>query len=89
MSTPTTPPTGHVDAVEVIRSEERLVAGVERHVTGSVRIGKRIVTEERTVTVTVRREELYVENLTPEPSGVRARPGPRPRRAPATARSSR
>lgn len=49
--------------VEVVRSEERLVAGVERHVTGSVRIGKRVVSEERTVTVTVRREELFVEHV--------------------------
>ena len=51
--------------VEVVRSEERLVAGVEREIVGSVRIGKRIVTEERTVTVTVRREELFVEELAP------------------------
>lgn len=51
--------------VEVVRSEERLVTGVEREIVGSVRIGKRIVTEERTVTVTVRREELFVEELAP------------------------
>jgi stress response protein YsnF len=51
------------DAVEVIRSEQRLVAGVERRVGGRVRIAKRVVTEERTVTVTVRREELVVEHL--------------------------
>jgi stress response protein YsnF len=78
MSTARTPPPGPVDAVEVVRSEERLVAGVERRVTGSVRIGKRIVTEERTVTVTVRREELYVENLTPDPTGRPGAPGPAP-----------
>ncbi|WP_298456763.1 YsnF/AvaK domain-containing protein [uncultured Cellulomonas sp.] len=46
---------------EVVRSEERLLAATESHVTETVRIGKRVVTEERTVTVTVRREELYVE----------------------------
>ena len=57
------PSTDSTAPVEVIRSEERLVAGVEREIVGSVRIGKRIVTEERTVTVTVRREELFVEEL--------------------------
>ena len=57
---PSTDPTA---SVEVVRSEERLVAGVEREIVGSVRIGKRVVTEERTVTVTVRREELFVEEL--------------------------
>jgi uncharacterized protein (TIGR02271 family) len=51
------------DAVEVVRSEQQLVAGVERRVGGRVRIAKRVVTEERTVTVTVRREELVVEHL--------------------------
>jgi uncharacterized protein (TIGR02271 family) len=51
------------DAVEVVRSEQRLVAGVERRVSGRVRVAKRVVTEERTLTVTVRREELVVEHL--------------------------
>jgi len=51
------------DAVEVIRSEQQLVPGVERRVSSRVRIAKRVVTEERTVTVTVRREELVVEHL--------------------------
>ncbi len=49
------------DVVEVVRSEERLAVGTERVPTGRVRVGKRVVTEERTVTVTVRREELYLE----------------------------
>ncbi len=53
-------------SAEVVRSEERLVPGVERVVRGAVRFGKRIVTEERTVTVTVRREELVLEHLTAE-----------------------
>ncbi len=59
---PTTPGTD-ATGIEVIRSEERLRAGVERLVSGTVRIGKRVVTEERTVTVTVRREELVVEHV--------------------------
>ena len=36
-------------------------------VSGTARIVKRVVTEERTITVTVRREELVVEN---EPAAV-------------------
>ena len=58
------------DGIEVIRSEERLVAGTQRVVTGRVRLAKRIVVEERTVTVSVRREELVVEHLPPGPSDV-------------------
>ncbi|MDP9417350.1 MAG: YsnF/AvaK domain-containing protein [Actinomycetota bacterium] len=50
------------DAIEVVRSEERLRAGVQRVVTRRVLVGKRIVTEERTVNVTVRREELVFED---------------------------
>jgi stress response protein YsnF len=50
-------------SVEVVRSEQRLVPGVERRVGGRVRVAKRVVTEERTLTVTVRREELVVEHL--------------------------
>ena len=79
MSRHTTPPTPPADAtttrdpvggtapVEVIRSEERLRAGVERVVTGTVRVAKRVVSEERMVPVTVRREELVVEHV-PAPS---------------------
>ncbi len=51
------------DVVEVVRSEERLAVGTERVATGRVRVGKRVVTEERTVTVTVRREEFFLEHL--------------------------
>ncbi len=57
----TTPAVGTVsgtESIEVVRSEERARTGVERVVTKRVVVGKRIVTEERTVTVTVRREEL-------------------------------
>jgi uncharacterized protein (TIGR02271 family) len=48
-------------AVEVVRHEERLAVGSTRRAVGRVRVAKRVVTEERTVTVTVRREELVVE----------------------------
>ncbi len=51
------------DTAEVIRSEERLDIGRRSEVVGRVRIAKRVVTEERQVTVTVRREELVVEEL--------------------------
>jgi uncharacterized protein (TIGR02271 family) len=47
--------------VEVVRREERLAVGTTRHAVGRVRVAKRVVTEQRTVTVTVRREELVVE----------------------------
>lgn len=50
-------------AVEVIRSEEQLAVGTRSHVVGRIRVAKRIVTEERTVAVTVRREELVVEQI--------------------------
>lgn len=44
----------------VIRREERLVAGTERHVVGRVTMRKRIVEEQHQVTVTLRREEIEV-----------------------------
>ena len=50
-------------AVEVIRSEERLSAATTRHVTSRIRVGKRVVTEQRTITVNVSREEFYLEEL--------------------------
>jgi uncharacterized protein (TIGR02271 family) len=67
-SLPTTPSpfeAGQTDssAVEVIRSEERLSAATTRHVTSRIRVGKRVVTEQRTITVNVSREEFYLEEL--------------------------
>lgn len=62
------PAAGHPSAghPEVVRSEERLsVTGRVRPV-GRVRVGKRVVTEERSVTITLRREELFVEDLPAE-----------------------
>ncbi|OOB92131.1 YsnF/AvaK domain-containing protein [Rathayibacter sp. VKM Ac-2630] len=49
------------DAVTVIRSEERLSATTVRTATERVRIRRVVVTEERTVTVQLRREELVIE----------------------------
>lgn len=42
---------------------ERMVAEAQAHEWARVRVTKRIVTEERTITVPVRREELVVEYL--------------------------
>ncbi|WKK71888.1 DUF2382 domain-containing protein [Rathayibacter oskolensis] len=49
------------DPVSVIRSEERLEVTTVRTATERVRIRRVIVTEERTVTVSLRREELVIE----------------------------
>lgn len=49
----------------MIRSEERLTVDVERFPSRGVPIGKRVVTETRTVTVDVRREELYYQECVP------------------------
>ena len=48
------------DHAEVVRSEERLHVGTLSVPVQRVRVRKVVVTEERTVTVTVRREELRV-----------------------------
>ncbi len=47
----------------MIRSEEQLRAGTEIRETERVRLVKRIVTEEVTITVPVRREELSIERV--------------------------
>ncbi|MGO4956752.1 DUF2382 domain-containing protein [Luteococcus sp. Sow4_B9] len=51
----------HDDGVEVTRHEERIVAHAEKHEWATVKVTRRIVTEERTITIPVRREELVVE----------------------------
>lgn len=48
---------------EVVLSRQQLAVASERHERGRVRVAKRVVTEERTVTVTVRREVLVVEDV--------------------------
>jgi uncharacterized protein (TIGR02271 family) len=54
---------------EVVRSEERLDVVTTSEVIGRVRVAKRVITEERVVTVSVRREELVVEELPVDPEG--------------------
>jgi|GEM_PF-5088496 len=46
---------------ELTLHAERLVANVEQHEWNRVRVTRRVVAEERTITVPVRREELVVE----------------------------
>jgi len=48
---------------ELVRSEERLSLGTRTEVTGRVRVRKVVTSREVTQTVTVRREELVVEDL--------------------------
>jgi uncharacterized protein (TIGR02271 family) len=55
-------------AAEVVRSEERLDVTTRVQEVGRVRIAKRVVTEQRVVTVNVRREELVVEELPVDPN---------------------
>jgi len=56
-------PDGTADAPIVVRAEERLRTTTQRVAVERVRIAKRVVTETRTFTVKVRREELVVERL--------------------------
>lgn len=59
------PTDAFTDATEpvaaLVLSAEVVHTGTVQVTAGTVRIGKRVVTETRTVTVQVRREELYVE----------------------------
>lgn len=48
---------------EVVRSEEQVRFDTRRRTSARFRVGKRIVTEEQTFTVAVRREELFIEEL--------------------------
>jgi uncharacterized protein (TIGR02271 family) len=56
----TTGPVPRTEEVSVIRSEERLRTGIRTIPVERVRMRKVIVTEERTITVIVRREELQL-----------------------------
>lgn len=50
--------------MEVVRSEEELTLGDRRwRESERVRVTKRVVTEDRTIVVPVRREELVIERL--------------------------
>ena len=58
---------------DVIRSEEQLTVGTRAEATERVRIRKRVVTEDVTLTITLRREELVIER---EPIAVGEAPAP-------------
>lgn len=68
MSDPGTRSAGE-EQITVVRSEERLDVTTAWTPTERLRVRKVVVTEERTVTVTLRREELVIERepLDPEP----------------------
>lgn len=51
---------GNDGADHVVRHEERLVAGTERHTVGRVTMRKVVVEEQHTITVTLRREDVEV-----------------------------
>ena len=57
-----TPDPAGTDATEIIRSEERLDVRTGLRPTRRMRFRKRVVSEEVTQTVTIRREELVVED---------------------------
>jgi uncharacterized protein (TIGR02271 family) len=61
------------DTAAVTRYEERLRVGAQTFVTGRVRVRKRLVTEQQTVTVPVTREEITIEHLDAPADGP---PGP-------------
>jgi uncharacterized protein (TIGR02271 family) len=48
--------------------EEQLTVNKQMVVSGAVRIHKRVVTEEKTITVQVSREEIFVERIPDQPS---------------------
>ncbi len=65
---PTSPsPAEQPDPLVVTRSEEQLQVATESVPVGTVRVSKHVVTEEKTIIVQLRREELRLEHepLTP------------------------
>lgn len=58
---PLPPAAGTDDDVEVVLSEEQLAVETRSQATERVRVRKRVVIEDVTMTVTVRREELIIE----------------------------
>ncbi|MDY0913621.1 YsnF/AvaK domain-containing protein [Rathayibacter festucae] len=64
MSATPTEPTASEPAsaptAEVVLHEERLLVSTRRHATERVRVRRVVVTEQRTITVEVRREELRI-----------------------------
>ncbi len=55
------------EPTEVVRHEEQLSVGTRAEATERVRVRKRVVTEDVTLTVTLRREELVIERTPVEP----------------------
>src|SRR5215207_9211186 len=62
------------DHAEITRSEEQLFVGTESQVRERVTVKKRVVTEEVTVTIPLRREELVIEREPIEPGAAEAPP---------------
>jgi uncharacterized protein (TIGR02271 family) len=64
-TSPQGPGSGHdaTTAAEVVLSEEQLRVSTRTEVIGRVRVRKQVTSEEVTQTVTLRREELSVEDL--------------------------
>lgn len=60
---------GELDARGITLHGERLVAEVHPHEWARVKVTRRVVTEERTITVPVRREELVIEYPDAVPQG--------------------
>ena len=56
-------PAPTTDGGGMVRSEERLLVGTERVATTRARLVKYVVTEEVTITVPIRREEIRVEEV--------------------------
>lgn len=60
---------GEIDGNEITLHGERIVAEVHPHEWARVKVTRRVVTEERTITVPVRREELVIEYPEAVPQG--------------------
>ena len=55
--------------------EERLIANKQRRKTGEVAIGKHVETETARVAVTIERERVVIERVTPADAGQAVSPG--------------
>ena len=66
------------ETAELTRSEEQLFVNTEAQVRERVTVRKRVVTEEVTVTIPLRREELVVERHPIEPGTAEAPPDAQP-----------
>ena len=75
---PSPAPPQPAEHAELTRSEEQLFVGTEAHVRERVVVKKRVVTEEVSVTIPLRREELVVEREPIEPRTSEAPPDAAP-----------